>query len=203
MKIALLGASGNLGSRILDELLERGHDVTGVMRRPEVLDPRPHLATRKADANEPEQLGSALAGHDAIVVAIPALGLSGEAFIEGVRRSGVKRILVSGSAGNLEVESGVQLVATRLISDVGKPEHLDQRELYKLLRRQDDLDWTYLAPAALLTPGKRTGEFRLGSDQLLRDRLGESRISMEDLAIVVADEIEQPRNLKRRFTAAY
>jgi putative NADH-flavin reductase len=203
MKIALIGASGNLGRRVLDELLNRGHQVTAIMRHPEQMDARPNVPVRAADAGDAGQLASAIAGHDVVVTAIPFLGLPFEAFLTGFRQSGVKRLFVSGSAGNLEVEPGVQLIAGRTLSDHIKPEHLDSREVYKLLRRQEDIDWTYLAPAALLTPGKRTGVFRLGTDQLIRDRLGESRISMEDLAIVIADELETPRHRQRRFTAAY
>jgi putative NADH-flavin reductase len=203
MKVALIGASGNLGSRVLEELLSRGHQVTGIVREPERLPPRPGLTLRQADAGIAEQVSTAVAGHDIVVTAIPFFGLRTEELIAGVKRSGVKRLLVSGSAGNLEVEPGVQLVATKGLSEHGKPEHLDSREAFKLLRREEDLDWTYLAPAALLTPGKRTGVFRLGGDRLVKDRLGESRISMEDLAIVIADEVEKPQHIKQRFTAAY
>ncbi|HLY57781.1 MAG TPA: NAD(P)H-binding protein [Stellaceae bacterium] len=203
MKVALIGASGTLGIRVLDELLNRGHQVTGIVRRPDRLPEKPGLTHRAADASDADQIAAALAGHDAIVTTVPFLGLKVEELLAGVRRSGVKRILVSGSAGNLEVEPGIQLVGTRNMSEHGKPEHLDSREAFKLLRRDQELEWTYLAPAALLTPGKRTGNFRLGTSQLLKDKLGESRISMEDLAIVIVDEIENPQHIGRRFTAAY
>ena len=203
MKVALIGASGTLGVRVLDELLNRGHEVTAIARNIGPIPSRPNVIPRQADAGDPDALTPVLRGHDAIVTAIPFLGFPTEAFVAAVKASGVRRILVSGTSGSLEVEPGVQLIATRLVSEHGKAEHLDSRELYKLLRRQDALDWTYLAPAALLTPGRRTGEFRLGNDQLIRGKLGESRISMEDLAIVIVDELENPQNVRRRFTAAY
>jgi putative NADH-flavin reductase len=203
MKVALIGASGTLGSRILEELLSRGHQVTGIVRNPENLAPRGKLTVHKADAGDADQLKSVLPGHDAVVTAIPFFGFATEELLAGIEASGVKRVLVSGTAGSLEVEPRIQYISTSAVSEHGRPEHLDSREAYKLLRKQDQLEWTYLAPAALLTPGRRTGTFRLGTDQLLKDRVGESRISMEDLAIVIADELENPRHIRRRFTAAY
>jgi putative NADH-flavin reductase len=203
MKVALIGAGGNLGSRVLEELLARGHQVTGIVRHPERLERRPNVEFRQADASDADQLAPALMGHEAVITTIPFFGVRTEELIAAVKRAGIKRLLVSGSAGNLEVEPGVQLIATRSLSEHVKSEHLDSREAFKLLRREQDLDWTYLAPAALLTPGKRVGTFRLGGDQLLRDRLGESRISMEDLAIVIRDELENPQHIRKRFTAAY
>jgi putative NADH-flavin reductase len=203
MKVALIGASGNLGSRVMDELLERGHQVTAIVRDPEKLAGRTGITVRMADAAQPDQVTPFLVGHDAIITAIPFLGFRMEDFLEAVRRSGVKRLLVSGTAATLEIEPGVQYIEGRMVSEHAKPEHLDAREAFKVLRKQDELEWTYLAPAALLTPGKRTGEFRLGANQLIKDRLGESRISMEDLAIVLVNELEQAQHIRQRFTAAY
>ena len=123
--------------------------------------------------------------------------------IGAVKKAGVKRLLVVGGAGSLEVSPGVQLVDTPDFPEAYKPEALAGRDFLNVLRGERELDWTFLSPSALFVPGERTGKFRLGTDRLLVDAKGESKISMEDYAIALVDELETPRHSRQRFTVGY
>jgi putative NADH-flavin reductase len=203
MKVALIGASGNAGSRILGELLSRGHEVTGVVRHPEKLAARAGLTAKRGDVNDEAGLGPLLAGHDAVVSSVKFESLDPRTLIGAVKRAGVKRLLVVGGAGSLEVAPGVQLVDTPGFPEAYKPEALAGRDFLNVLRDERELDWTFISPSALFAPGERTGNFRLGTDELLVGAGGESTISMEDYAIALADELETPRHSRRRFTVGY
>ena len=124
MKVALIGASGNVGSRLLAELLNRGHEVTGVVRRPEKLPPRDGLTAKRGDINDEAGLPSLLAGHDAIISAVRFESTNPRSLIGAVKRAGVKRMLVVGGAGSLEVAPGMQLVDTPDFPAAYKPEAL-------------------------------------------------------------------------------
>lgn len=200
MKIALFGAGGTIGSRIAKEAAKRGHSVTPISRKGQV----------RADATKPEEVAKAVRGHDAVVNAtgpqagepVESLAAVARGVIEGAKKGGVKRLLVVGGAGSLEVAPGKRLVDTPQFPAAWKPvalAHAGTLDLY----RKSDLDWTYLSPAALIAPGERTGKYRTGSDQLLTDAKGESRISAEDFAVAVVDELEKNRNVRKRFTVAY
>ena len=216
MNIALIGPTGFVGSAVLAELLQRGHQVTSLTRDPAKLDSRPGLTVVAADAYDAEAVAAAVRGHDAVVSAFnpgwhaPDLYdqfLRGSAAIErGVQASGVKRLLVVGGAGSLFVAPGLQLVDTPdFASHVPAnivPGARAARDHLTALRGNTQLDWTFLSPPALLAPGERSGHYRVGGEQLLMAGDKPAGISVADLAVAVADEIEQPRHLRARFTVA-
>lgn len=203
-KIALLGISGNAGSRIAHELLQRGHTVTGIARKAEGVAPHPQLTVKTADATSVDALVPLLRGHDAVISATRFVGGSdAETLIAATKSAGVPRLLVVGGAGSLEVAPGKALIDTPNFPDAYKAEAGAGGALLKRLRSEKELDWTFLSPSALFAPGERTGKFRLGGDQLLTDANGKSWISMEDYAIALADELERPKHSRVRFTAGY
>jgi putative NADH-flavin reductase len=208
MKIALFG-TGMIGSRIAREALSRGHQVTVVARTPGKLPKDLAAEEVQGDARDVDSIVRAVRGHDAVISAVGAgtgeqsgLLAASKALIEGVKQAGVPRLLLVGGAGSLEVKPGLQLVDLPDFPTAYKAPALAHREVLNLVR-EADLDWTYLSPAALIAPGERTGKFRLGGDQLVADAKGESRISAEDYAVAMVDELEQPRHIRRRFTLGY
>lgn len=203
MKIAIIGATGNVGSRLVDEALSRGHHVTAVARNASRLPPDEKLTFSGADATDPEQLSRALVGHDVVISSTPFRQVKPESLIDAVRRSGVKRYLVVGGAGSLEVSPGHALVDSPGFPALYKEEALAGKAFLEALRKVDDLDWTMLSPSALFTEGKRTGVFRLGHDSLLTAADGKSWISFEDFALAMLDEVEHPRHIRQRFTVGY
>jgi len=217
MKIALLGASGFVGSALLDEALARGHEVTAVVRHPEKLANRPRLTARAGDVNDTDALAALVAGHDALISAFNPGWTPGtvrpEMYDEQVRgttsiiaaakKAGIERVLWVGGAGGLEVAPGVRAIDAPGFPEWIKPGSRATTQALEQLRNEPDLEWSFLAPSAVLEPGQRTGKFRLGGDQLLVDAGGESRISVQDYAIAMIDELEQPRHLRQRFTVGY
>jgi putative NADH-flavin reductase len=216
MKIALIGATGFVGTAVLAELLSRGHQVTALVRDRARLAPRPGVSSTVADAYDAEAVARAVRGHDAVVSAFnpgwnePELYdkfLRGSAaIIAGVEASGVTRLLVIGGAGSLFVAPGVQLVDTQAFADHAPtnvaPGARAARDLLGKLRDNTTLDWTFLSPPAFLAPGDRTGSYRVGGDDLLMDGDKPAGISVADLALAIVDEIEQPRHVRARFTVA-
>ena len=200
--IALIGASGNAGSRILKELSDRGHRITAIVRNPEKVATLPGVTAVKGDVFDKAGLAALIKGHDAVISAVHFTASDPEILIEAVRSSGVKRYLVVGGAGSLEVAPGVRLVTTPNFPAAYKAEASKGADFLDFLKTVDDLDWTFLSPSAMFVPGERTGKFRLGGDQLLSNENGSS-ISFEDYAIALADEIEKPRHVKQRFTVGY
>jgi putative NADH-flavin reductase len=202
MKVAVIGATGNIGSKIVIELLTRGHDVSGITRHPEQLQPNVKFTARRGDVNNEAGLAELLAGHEAVISAVKFQTMDSNSLIRAVEKAAVKRLLVVGGAGSLDVAPGVQLVDTPDFPESSKGEALAGREFLNILRGQRELDWTFLSPS-LLAPGERTGKFRLGTDRLLVDEKGESKISIEDYAVAMVDELESPRHSRRRFTVGY
>lgn len=203
MKIAIIGATGNVGTRLVDEALRRGHVVTALARHASKLAARPDLHTRDVDVADAAALAAALAGHDAVISAVRFVDAD-EASIAGpVKQAGVPRLLVVGGAGSLEVASGVQLIDTPEFPAAYKAEASAGRDFLNALRRENALDWTFLSPSALFMPGERTERFRLGGDALLVATDGKSSISMEDFAIAMLDEVERPAHSRQRFTVGY
>jgi putative NADH-flavin reductase len=203
MKIAIIGATGNVGSRLVDEALSRGHHVTAIARNAARLPPDANLVFSAADASDTEQLARALGGHDVVISATPFRLVKPEDLIGAVRRSGVKRYLVVGGAGSLEVAPGLALVDSPGFPALYREEALAGKAFLAALRRVDDLDWTMLSPSALFTAGTRTGTFRLGHDSLLTAANGKSWISFEDFAIAMLNEVEHPQHIRQRFTVGY
>jgi putative NADH-flavin reductase len=213
VKIALIGATGFVGSAILHEALQRGHEVTAIVRNLEKVKPHPKLRPNKADVQKGDEVTRSVAGHDAVISAFnPGWSNSDiynqqvkgtRAIIDGVKKAGVKRLLFVGGAGSLEVKPGVQSVDLPGFPTEYKQGALATREALNMLRKEPNLDWSFLSPSADLFPGQRTGKFRLGTDQLLADARGESRISVEDYATAMIDEVEKPKHIRRRFTVGY
>ncbi|MGH7985935.1 MAG: NAD(P)-dependent oxidoreductase [Candidatus Binataceae bacterium] len=202
MKIALIGVTGRVGSRLAAELLSRGHAVTGIaLHTPRA--ERPGLKVIQADATKPSSLVPCLIGHDAVISASRFVTSDADALIVAVKTAGVKRLLVVGGAGSLEVAPGKALMDTDGFPEAFKAEASAGARFLERLRAEPDLDWTFLSPSADFAPGERTEHFRLGSNELLRDARGESHISMEDFVIAMADEVEQHAHSRQRFTVGY
>lgn len=203
MKIAVVGASGNAGSRIVAELARRGHAVTAIARHPERIASQPNVTAKRGDVLDQGALTRLLAGHDAAVSSVHFLDSDPAKLIGAARDSKVGRYLVVGGAGSLEVAPGVRLVTTPGFPPVYKAEAEKGAAFLDLLRQDKELNWTFLSPSALFTAGERTGKFRLGTDQLLTAADGKSWISFEDFAVALADEIERPAHIRGRFTVGY
>ena len=203
MKIAVIGASGNAGSRITAELARRGHSVTAIARHPEKIAAQANVTPTKGDVMDQAGLARLLAGHDAAISSVHFLASDPAKLIGAAKESKVGRYLVVGGAGSLEVAPGVRLVTTPGFPVAYKAEAEKGAAFLDLLRAETELNWTFLSPSALFTAGERTGKFRLGIDQLLTAADGKSSISFEDFAVALADEIERPAHIRQRFTVGY
>ena len=203
MKIALIGATGNVGSKVLTEALSRGHQVTGIARHVEKLKGRSGVIARQVDLAEEDKLAEALRGHDAVVLSVRYQNNDVRHVLAAAKAAGVKRILFVGGAASLEASPGVRLLDTPGFPDVIKVEAAPAALALDRIREEKTLEWTFLSPSIMLVPGERTGKFRIGGDQVLKDEKGESRISQEDLSVALLDELEKPRHIRRRFTVGY
>jgi uncharacterized protein len=213
MKIALIGATGFVGSAILKEALDRGHEVTAIVRHPEKVQSHTKLRPQKGDVYNEDEVARVVAGQDAVISAfnpgwsnpdIYNLQVKGtHAIINGVKKAGIKRLLFVGGAGSLEVKPGIQALDLPEFPSAYKQGALATREALNLLRKESALEWTFLSPSADISPGQRTGKFRLGTDQLLNDASGRSRISTQDYAVAMIDEVEHPAHIRQRFTVGY
>jgi putative NADH-flavin reductase len=211
MKIALIGASGNIGQRIAAEALRRGHMVTAIARnRKKITIDGKELNIIKGDIFVSAEVQNLVKGHDLVINASgPGQGdpqsiiTATRSVFEGMKKSGVKRLITVGGAGSLKIANGIDLVDTPQFPPSWKAAAKAHRDALKLYRAEKELEWSYASPAEFIEPGKRTGKFRWGDDALLADEKGDSRISMEDFAIAVLDEAEQARHIRKRFTVAY
>jgi putative NADH-flavin reductase len=198
MKIAVIGATGNVGQRIVAEAESRGHEVVAISRSGhEVGNGR----AVKADLTDKAGIASATEGADAVVLSVRFQDLDVEALLDALK--GAKRLLIVGGAASLYVAPGVQLIDTEGFPDFIKVEAEPARQALARIQRETDLDWTFLSPSVFFGPGERTGTFRLGKDELLTAADGKSHISYEDYAIALLDEIEQPKHQRQRFTIGY
>jgi uncharacterized protein len=203
MKIAVVGASGHAGSRIVAELSRRGHAVSAIARNPDKIAKLPNVTAKPGDAHDQAALAALFSGHDAAISSIHFSASDPAKLIGAAKDSKVGRYLVVGGAGSLEVAPGVRLVTTPNFPAQYKAEAEKGAAFLDLLRQEQELNWTFLSPSALFIDGERTGKFRLGTDQLLTAADGKSWISFEDFAVALADEIERPAHLRRRFTVGY
>ena len=213
MNILLIGATGFVGSHVRDEALQRGHHVTAVVRTPSKLPAHANLRAAVVDPFDSAALAVAARGHDAVIAAFspdaePAQVRAEQvrayrAIVAAVRAASVPRVLVVGGAGSLEVAPGLQMLDTPDFPAEWRQGAEGTRDVLHLLREVQDLDWTMLSPSAHIAPGERTGHFRLGTDQLLIGGDGESRISLQDYAVAMIDELETPAHARRRFTVGY
>ena len=210
MKVALYGATGKAGSRILKELLGRGHQVTAVVRDPaKIPQPSPAVVVRRDDLSDPTSIAAAVNGAEAVISAYAppqedpdALVAVTERQIDALGHGSKARLIVVGGAGGLDVAPGVTLLDSGYLPAAVLPIAKAHHRAFQVLRASA-VDWTYFAPAAYFEPGKRTGKFRLGKDELIADAQQESCISMEDYAIALVDELEVPRHHRQRFSIGY
>ena len=212
MNIALIGATGFIGSALLKEALARGHQVTALVAHPEKLAAAANLKPQATDVLDRDRLAAQLQGHDAVISAFSGHAQSNtydyylqgiRAIIAAVKQADIQRLLVVGGAGSLEVAPGLQVVDTPDFPAMWKASAEGARDALKLLRDEAHLNWTMLSPSAMIAPGERTGKFRLGTDQLLVDAAGQSKISVEDYAVAMIDELEKPAHARKRFTVGY
>jgi putative NADH-flavin reductase len=217
MKVALIGATGFVGKAILHELLNRGHQVTAIARHPDKLDVHtPTLTPKTGNVMDPQQVMELVKGHDAVISAynpgwtnpnIYKESLEGGAAIqEGVKKAGVKRLIVIGGGGSLEIAPGLQLIDTPQFPAEYKDGARGARDYLNIIRKEKELDWTFFSPAILMnqeTSGIRRGTYRTGLDNPVFDKDGKSVLSVEDLAVAIVDELEHPKHIRQRFTAAY
>jgi uncharacterized protein len=212
MKVAIIGATGFVGSALRKEAAERGHEVTALVSNPGKVAASGKVTALQANVLTEDALAQSLKGHDAVVSAFSGHAQADvrgyyvkgiQSIISAAKKAGAPRLLVVGGAGSLEVAPGVQLIDTPQFPDQWKATAEGARDALNLLRKEQELNWTVLAPSAHIAPGARTGKFRIGKDALLTDGSGESHISLEDYAVAMIDELEQPAHARSRFTVGY
>ncbi|WP_342420260.1 NAD(P)H-binding protein [Paenibacillus sp. FSL E2-0178] len=210
MDIVVFGASGKIGSAIVEEALKRKHEVTAAVRKPEAFSiQHDRLKVVAADLLDPATVTAALHGHEEVISAFrPAPGhendllQAADSLLTGMRVAGLQRLIVIGGAGSLKTESGEWLMDTADFPEDYRPlatAHANAYEIY----RGSELDYTYLSPPAAIIAGRRTGQFRIGLDRLIVDENGRSSISIQDFAVAVIDELEEGNFSKTRFTVGY
>ena len=207
MKIALIGATGFIGSGILAESLNRGHEVTAISTNPSKLPKHAKLTPVQGDVADTEGLASLLKDHDLVISAFnpgkDESGTGSRSIIEAVKRSQVERLLVVGGAGTLEIAPDKRVLDQPDFPSEWKEGALRTAAFLEELRAEAELNWVFLSPAAVIAPGQRTGAYRVGGDQLMTGDDGKSRISIEDYAVAMLDEAEKPRHFRARFSVAY
>ncbi len=209
-KIALFGATGRIGARILEEALARQHNVTAILRDAACeLEPRPNLQCKPGDILKPESVALSVMGNEVVVSAYGPKGAdpghlvtAAKALVEGVGAEQPMRLIVVNGAGSLEISPGVQLVNTPEFPHARKAVAEAHRGALAVYRTAP-FDWTCISPATSLEPGERTGHYRTSTDQVVADGGGKSRISVEDFAVAVVDEIEHPQFVRQRFAVGY
>ena len=220
LKLIVYGATGRVGSRVVEEALNRGHRIKAVSRDPSrVTRKHENLLAAKGNVLDPDSVAELIAGQDVVVVAVRGSvdkskkpektvhRMAAEVIVNVMREMGemAPRLIFVGGAGSLEVKPGV-LYADKLsmfIPGFIRQEIKGHVLTLEYLRGVDDLRWTYISPAKKFKPGKRTGSYRVGGDQMLKDKKGKSRISMEDFAVALMDEAENPQFIGKRFSVAY
>ena len=216
MKVALIGASGFVGKAVLKELLQKGHQVTAIVRNPEKVGAAENVKVVKVNVLNTNEVVEAVKDHDAVISTYNA-GWSNpdlyneflngaKAIQEGVKKAGVRRLIFVGGGGSLFIADGVQLVDTDAFPAEWKPGALAARDYLNYIRSEDKLDWTFLSPAIEMhqgTSGERKGHYRTGLENPVFDSHGRSVISVEDTALAIVDELENPKHIRQRFTVAY
>ena len=213
MKITVFGAAGNVGSRIIQEALTRGHEVTAVIRNSSRTHELPKgVKVAIGDASKPQDIQALSNNQDLVITATrPQPGQEHQllevthAFMEALKNTPTRLLLVGG-AGGLEVPNSNGLLVVddpQFVPLAWRDIAMACTDQLNICRNSEEVNWTYLSPAANLAPGKRTNQFRLGLDELILDEQGASNISMEDLAVAMMDEAEQPNHQQKRFTLGY
>ncbi|WGQ08425.1 NAD(P)-dependent oxidoreductase [Pedobacter gandavensis] len=216
MKVSLIGASGFVGAHLLTELLNRGHQVTGIVRNAaQVKENNAQLTVKAVDVLNTVELAEAIKGSDAVISAFNAgwtnpnlyddFLAGSEAIQKAVKDAGVPRLIVIGGAGSLFI-NGAQLVDGPDFPADYKAGATAARDYLNVLKNEEALDWTFFSPAIEMHPGittGRTGQYRIGTEHPVFDEAGRSSLSVQDLAVAIVDELEQPQHIKQRFTAGY
>ncbi len=215
MKIAIIGATGFVGSKLVNEAINRGLEVTAIARNIDKIT-QDKVSKIAVDVNNQEALSQALNGHDVVISAFNAgwenpniyddFITGSKAIQQAVKKSGVKRMIVVGGAGSLYLNDTQQLVDTPDFPENIKPGATAARDYLNLLQQEKELDWVFFSPAIEMHPGVtsgRTGKYRLGKDSPVFDENKVSKLSPEDVAVVLLDEVDQPKYHQERFTAAY
>ncbi len=204
MKIALIGATGNMGQRLTAEALGRGHEVVAIARNEERLRALKGVTPVAVDMADRALLADAVRGADAAILSVKFQDNDIRPVFDAVRGAGVERIAVVGGAASLKNVDGVRLLDTPGFPDFIKPEATPAAAALDWMKAEaNDLDWVFVSPSMMLGPGERTGVFRLGKDDLLVAADGSSSISYEDLAVAILDEMETPKHHRERFTVGY
>jgi uncharacterized protein len=209
LKVVLYGATGKAGSVILKELVDRGHTVVAAARTPQKVQKLKNVSTVQDDLSDPAKIASIVKGVDAVVSAYgpppddtsQIIGAT-DRLVKGVEQAGGPRLIVVGGAGSLFVAPGVTVRESGHVPKEWIPIADAHIQVLKNLK-QSSIDWTYFSPAGFFEPGQRTGKFRLGKDDLIVDAQGNSRISFQDYAIALVDELENPQHRRDRFTIGY
>lgn len=209
MHVVLYGATGMAGSRILAELVSRGHQVTAVLRDSAKANLPSGVATKQDDLSDASKIAATVQGADAVVSAYKApdadpdqLAVVTARFIQALESEGSPRFVMVGGAGVLELAPGLALVDSGLIPEAWMGQARAHSKALALLKASE-VNWTYFSPAGYFEPGERTGKFRLGTTQLIADDSQQSRISMEDYAIGLVDELEHPAHLRGQLSIGY
>lgn len=216
--VVLIGASGFVGNALLNELLERGHRVTAIVRHASKIKAESaNLEVREINVEDASAMIEAMRGHDAVISAYNPGWSNPDMYeetlrvypkiLDEVKAAGIKRLQIVGGAGSLFVKPGLRLVDTGTLPEAWLPGVKSMAKFYlETLVHEQELDWVFFSPAANLgnlTSGVRTGKFRLGKDDLIVDEKGESFISVEDYAMAMVDELEKENHHRERFTIGY
>jgi putative NADH-flavin reductase len=209
MRVVVYGATGNSGREIVKELLSRGHEVVAVARDVAKVPAQPKLTATTDDLSNVDKIAKTIAGTDVVVSAYAPPPDNTDALIDvtkrqidAVKKAGHARLIVVGGAGLLEVAPGVTLIKSGHLPAEYLPIATSHEKALGVLRGAE-INWTYLSPAAFFVQGERTGKFRLGTKELVADAKGESRISFQDYAIALVDEIEKPKHERASFSVGY
>ena len=201
--IAIIGATGRAGSQLLEEALRRGHSVTAIARDTSEIGQRAGVVSKNVDVLDGDALQAAVTGHDVVISAAHFATIPSAAVVAPVKKAGVKRLLVVGGAGSLLLPDGTRVIDSEGFPAEYKAEASAGALFLENLRKEQELDWTFLSPSAEFVEGERTGTFRVGKDDLLVSGAGRSWITFADYAIAMIDEVEAPKHSRQRFTVGY
>jgi putative NADH-flavin reductase len=213
IRIVIYGANGRVGRRTVAEAVARGHHVTAVVRNPAAAAFAPAVRVLKGDASDPDSVAETAASEEVAISTVGGLmsDTAGSLYVDaahgllaGLPRADVRRLIVTGGSGGLEVSPGVPGVDTPDFPEFAKPDALAQISALNVYKSADtSVNWTYVSPAADFEPGTRTGRYRVDGDRLLVDEEGHSTLSMEDYAIALLDEAEAGKHPRQRISVAY
>ncbi|WP_262151560.1 NAD(P)-dependent oxidoreductase [Chryseobacterium foetidum] len=214
-KVAVIGATGFVGAHVVKELSDRGYQVEALARDISKVPAFENVSAKSVDINNLEELSEALKGNDAVINTFnpgwtnPNLYddfLNGSIAIEkAVENSGVKRFITVGGAGSLYIDGNQLVDGPDFPADI-KPGATAARDYLDVIKKNTVLDWTFFSPAIEMhqgTAGVRLGEYRTALENPVFNEEGRSVLSVEDVAVVLVDELEQNNHIRERFTAAY